>query len=108
MRNTTGTVVPGSPINGQHSLILSIGMLIVHLQSIIEVLQAEMVRENASSEQPSDDFVILDDISPRHIAGSDALSTSSAQLDHTLHILLDAGANRQAHPTTTQVAQPPS
>jgi hypothetical protein len=99
MSNPADTVVPMISTNGQESLVSNIGMLIGHVQSIIAAHQAEPARESASDEQSSDDFFVLDDISPRHVAASDESYACNARRIRTFLILLDTETSREAHRT---------
>jgi hypothetical protein len=63
MSNLPGTIVSMAPVS-QRSLIFSIGMLIVQTQSILGVLQAELISDSESGGRSSEDFLAVDEISP--------------------------------------------
>jgi hypothetical protein len=71
MSNSADTIVPTNPVS-ERSLILSIGMLIVHVQAIIRMLQEAPVKNSASDERSFEDFLVVGDTFPRQGATNEA------------------------------------
>src|SRR4051812_17328095 len=77
--------------NSHHSIVSDLLSLMEHVQASIALIEGALAREAAlgSAELPAN-VVVLDDVTPRYMRTSAALSTCRAGLGVALHILLDA------------------
>ena len=81
--------------DGHHSIVSDVLSLIEHVQASIALIEAALEREAAlgNADIPAN-VVVLDDVTPRYMKTSAALSTCRAGLGVALHILLDARTTR--------------
>ena len=94
---TTGNAAtPSADRNdGHHSIVSDLLSLIEHVQASITLIEGAIAREAAPGNQDNPaDVVVLDDVTPRYMKTSAALSTCRAGLGVALHILLDTRTTR--------------
>ena len=89
---------PGVPVScrdrddSHHSIIADIRFLIAGVDASIGRIELAMGRE-AASESPDSSaaVVVLDDVTPRYLAASAALSACRVELDFAMHALQETG-----------------
>ena len=98
-----GASVPfGDRKDGHHSIVSELASLIKHVQASMELLEASVARETApGNQEAAGNVFVLDDVTPRYLKATAALSACNASLGVALHYLLDA---RTARPGTREFA----
>jgi hypothetical protein len=85
----------GNRNGGHHSIASELASLIKHVQASMELLEASVAREMASGkEEAAGNVFVLDDVTPRYLKATAALSACNASLAIALHDLLDARTAR--------------
>lgn len=87
-----GTASPfGDRNEGHHSIVSELVSLIAHVQASMELLEAAVARESVpGSQEAAGNVFVLDDVTPRYLKASAALSACNASLGVALHYLQDA------------------
>lgn len=86
----------GDRNEGHHSIVSELVSLIEHVQASMELLEAAVARETAPGDQePTGNVFVLDDVTPRYLKASAALSACNASLGVALHYLQDARTARR-------------
>jgi hypothetical protein len=82
-------------MDGHHSIVSDLLSLIEHVQASIALIEGTLAREAAlgNADIPAN-VVVLDDVTPRYMKTSAALSTCRAGLGVALHVLLDVRTGR--------------
>jgi hypothetical protein len=96
--------------DGHHSIASELVSLIEHVQASMKLLEAAIARESAPDdlEAAAGNLFVLDDVMPRYVKASAALSACNAGLGVALHYLLDARAARHgASEFAANVRAPP-
>jgi hypothetical protein len=92
MRNAAAgdAPIPADRNDGHDSIVSDLLSLIEHVQASIALIEGALAREAALGNQdiPAN-VVVLDDVTPRYMKTSAALSTCRAGLGVALHFLLD-------------------
>jgi hypothetical protein len=85
----------GDRNDGHHSIVPELASLIRHVQTSMELLEASVARETAAGNQEAvGNVFVLDDVTPRYLKATAALSACNASLGVALHYLLDARTAR--------------
>jgi hypothetical protein len=88
------SIQSGDRSDGHRSIVSDLRSLIEHVQASIALIEGALAQEAALGNQdvPAN-VVVLDDVTPRYLKTSAALSTCRAGLGVALHVLLDASAS---------------
>jgi hypothetical protein len=91
-----GTLSPfGDRNGGHHSIVSELVSLIEHVQASMELLEAAVAAETApGNQEAASNVFVLDDVTPRYLEASAALSACNASLGVALHYLQDARTAR--------------
>ena len=91
-----GTLSPFDRNEGHHSIVSELVSLIEHVQASMELLEAVVARESVPGNQEATGNVfVLDDVTPRYLKASAALSACNASLGVALHYLQDTRTARR-------------
>ena len=81
----------GDRNEGHQSIVSELASLIEHVQASMELLEAAIAGESVPGNQEATGNVfVLDDVTPRYLKASAALSACNASLGVALHYLQDA------------------
>lgn len=85
----------GDRNEGHHSIVSELVSLIEHVQASMELLEAAVAGESVPDNQEAGNVFVLDDVTPRYLRASAALSACNASLGVALHYLQDARTARR-------------
>jgi hypothetical protein len=90
-----GESQPDSQNDHYRSVVSNLVSLIEHLKASTKLLELAIARETASGgQEPHDNVVVLDDVTPCYLRANAALNACNAGLAAALHSLLDANASK--------------
>ncbi len=99
----TDLAVP-APSDSRQLIAADLRSLIAQIESSMRLVEAAMAREDSSDEAGSIDVFVLDDVTPRFLTASAALSACKASLDLALQCLSDSGKPDEGAAATHLVA----
>jgi hypothetical protein len=93
MQNFAGKDAIVAASSGDSHQLIAAGLrsLIAQIETSMRLIEAAMAREDNGEEPGSIDVFVLDDVTPRYVTASAALSTCKADLDLALRRLSDSG-----------------
>jgi hypothetical protein len=93
MHSTTGGDVQIDGRNDGHGSVVSdLISLIEHMQASMKMLEGAIARElPQAAQEPGDNVVVLDDVTPCYVKANAALHACQAKLGDALHFLVSAG-----------------
>ncbi len=93
MQNFAGTdPIPAPPYGDTRRLIAAdLRALIARIETSMRLVEAAIARETNGEEPGSIDVFVLDDVTPRYVTASAALSACKSGLDLALQCLSDSG-----------------
>lgn len=78
--------------DGDLAIVSDLVSLIEHVEASVKLIEAAIARETSfGSQEDAGNVVVLDDVTPRYVMATAALTSSQASLGAALYFLRDAG-----------------